>query len=179
MRRLTAPALGAGCGQMVAVRRDAYLQVGGHAAIRRSMHDGLTLPRAFRSAGLMTGIFDASRFAACRMYADRASLIEGLLKNATEGMARPIALPVWTALLGFGQILPLLLLITAPGWPAATALALSLGTRLALAVRFGAPAWSALLHPLGIAALLALQWIALIRQCRGRPAIWRGRAYAP
>jgi hypothetical protein len=179
MRRLISSALGAGCGQMIVVRRQAYLRAGGHGAVRHSMHDGIMLPRAFRAAGIMTGIFDASRFASCRMYADRASLIEGLLKNATEGMARPLALPVWTGLLGLGQVLPVLILITAPSWPAALALALGLGTRLVLAARFGAPGWSALLHPLGVTALLALQWVALARQARGRPATWRGRAYAP
>ena len=98
-------ALAAACGQMIAVQRQAYLRAGGHAAVSRTMHDGIMLPRAFRAAGIMTGIFDASRFSSCRMYADRASLIEGLLKNATEGMAKPVVLPVWTVLLGFGQVL--------------------------------------------------------------------------
>jgi len=30
---------------------------------------------------------------------------------------------------------------------------------------------------LGIAALLVLQWVALVRGARGKPATWRGRAY--
>lgn len=179
MRRSTSPALGAGCGQMIAVQREAYQRAGGHAAVSRTMHDGIMLPRAFRAAGIMTGIFDASRFSSCRMYADRASLIEGLLKNATEGMAKPVALPVWTVLLGVGQVLPLMLLVLMPSWAALAALGLGVGTRLALAVRFRAPVWSALLHPLGVTALLAVQWVALVRQWRGRPATWRGRAYAP
>ena len=34
--------------------RDQFLDIaGGHAAIRASLHDGLTLPRAFRRAGAM------------------------------------------------------------------------------------------------------------------------------
>jgi hypothetical protein len=35
-----------------------------------------------------------------------------------------------------------------------------------------------LLHPLGIALLLALQWSALLAALRGRPAVWRDRAYS-
>lgn len=177
MRRSSSPALGAGCGQMIAVQRGAYVRAGGHAAVPATMHDGLMLPRAFRRAGIMTGIFDASSFASCRMYGSGGALLEGLLKNATEGMAKPIALPVWTVLLGGGQVLPVLLVFLAPGWPAGIALLLGIGTRLILAVRFGSPVWSAFLHPFGVAALLAVQWTALIRQWRGRPMTWRGRAY--
>lgn len=90
-----------------------------------------------------------------------------------------IALPVWTVLLGFGQVLPLPLAIVAPGRVSAAALALSIAPRLILAWRFGQPVWSALAHPVGIATLLAAQWRALIRAALGRPAVWRGRAYAP
>lgn len=53
MRRRIDPGLGAGCGQLFIARRAAYVAAGGHAAIRASLHDGLTLPRAFRRAGHM------------------------------------------------------------------------------------------------------------------------------
>ncbi len=68
MRRTTEPASSAGCGQFFVTHRDAYSQAGGHAAIRSSLHDGLTLPRAFRSHGLRTDVFDASDIAQVRMY---------------------------------------------------------------------------------------------------------------
>jgi hypothetical protein len=177
MRRQASPALGAGCGQLFIARRDAYDRAGGHAAIRASLHDGITLPRAFRRAGIMTDLFDAAPFARCRMYQSTGQVWEGLTKNATEGMAKPVALPVWTAILGGGQVLPLALMIASPSLPAAAALAAGIGLRLALAWRFRAPVLSAALHPLGVLALLVVQWAALIRAARGRPATWRGRAY--
>ena len=175
--RSASPGFGAGCGQLFIARRAAYEVAGGHAAIRASLHDGLTLPRAFRRAGFMTGLFDASRFATCRMYADSAQVWEGLTKNATEGMAKPATLPVWTTILAGGAVLPIILLMVAPSWQAALACILSLATRLILAWRFQQPVVSALLHPVGVAALLALQWAALLRAASGRPATWRGRAY--
>ena len=175
--RSPSPGLGAGCGQLFVARRAAYVAAGGHAAIRASLHDGLLLPRAFRRAGFMTGLFDASRFATCRMYTNSAQVWEGLTKNATEGMAKPAALPIWTAILAGGAVLPPVLLVVAPSWPAAMACLLSLTTRLVLAWRFRQPVVSALLHPLGVAGLLALQWAALLRAASGRPATWRGRAY--
>ena len=177
MLRSGSPGLGAGCGQLFVARRDAYVQAGGHAAIRASLHDGLMLPRAFRRAGLMTGLFDATPFATCRMYTDAAQVWEGLCKNATEGMAKPAALPVWTGILFGGQVLPALLMLVSPSAPAALALAASYGLRLLLAARFRQPWLAALLHPLGMLAVLVVQWSALARALRGRPATWRGRAY--
>ena len=171
------PGLGAGCGQLFIARRTAYQEAGGHAAICASLHDGLTLPRAFRKAGHLTLLFDATGFATCRMYCNAAQVWEGLCKNATEGMAKWRALPFWTLVLGLGQVLPAILLVTAPSWPAALALAAALGTRLILAVRFRQPILSALLHPLGITALLIIQWFSLLRAASGGKATWRGRAY--
>jgi hypothetical protein len=51
--------------------------------------------------------------------------------------------------------------------------------RLAAIRRFRQPLDGALLHPLAIAVFLLLQWIALARRLLGRPAAWKGRAYAP
>lgn len=167
----------AGCGQLFIARSDAYRQVGGHAAIRASMHDGLKLPRAFRSAGFATGLFDATGLAQCRMYTRFSEVWEGLGKNATEGMATKGALPVWTLLLGGGHVLPFLLAIFHPGIVPILACALSLGLRAMLASRFRQDIRSVLLSPFGVAFMLVLQWNALIRAARGRPATWRGRAY--
>ena len=177
MQRSPSPGLGAGCGQLFIARRAAYEAAGGHAAIRRSLHDGITLPRAFRRAGIMTGLFDATTFATCRMYASAAEVWSGLGKNATEGMARPLPLLVWTVLLAGGHVLPLILVLAAPSTAAVAAFILSVGLRFILAARFRQPEASALLHPFGILALLVVQWSALVRALRGRPAIWRGRAY--
>jgi hypothetical protein len=174
MRRDLSPGLGAGCGQLIIARGEAYRRAGGHAAIRASLHDGIMLPRAFRRAGIMTGLFDASRFATCRMYSSAAEVWSGLSKNATEGIAKPLALPIWTVLLG-SQVLPLLLLQT--GMVAGLALLLPIGFRLVLAARFRQPVLSAVLHPLGLAGFLLLQWVALLRAASGRKTSWRGRAY--
>ncbi|MBB3262698.1 hypothetical protein FHW79_000285 [Azospirillum sp. OGB3] len=179
------PGFAAACGQLIAVRRDAYQTAGGHAAIATSLHDGVTLPRAFRRAGQGTDLFDATGLARCRMYRGWREVWSGFSKNATEGMATPVALPVWTLLLFGGHVLPWLLL----GWAAldplpegaaalaALAVATGLSFRLLLAIRFRQSLVGALLHPVGILILLAIQWSALLRARRGRPAEWRGRAY--
>jgi hypothetical protein len=174
MARDPSPAFGAGCGQLFMARRAAYRAAGGHAAIRASLHDGITLPRAFRRAGIMTGLFDATGFARCRMYQDTAGVWEGLTKNATEGMAKPASLPVWTVILAGGHVLPFLLL---PGGLAWAACGCAWGLRAVLAWRFRQSWASVVLHPVGVAALLVLQWVALLRAAWGVKATWRGRAY--
>jgi cellulose synthase/poly-beta-1,6-N-acetylglucosamine synthase-like glycosyltransferase len=184
-RQTRHPAFGAGCGQLMAVRRDAYQRAGGHAAISSSRHDGLMLPRAFRRAGCEADLFDATDLARCRMYRGGREVWQGFAKNATEAMAKPLALPVWTLLLGGGHVLPFFVLLPAlavGSWAAVAASAVAgacvYGTRIVLALRFRQSWLGALLHPLGIALLLALQWSALVAELRGRPAIWRGRAYS-
>jgi hypothetical protein len=122
-------------------------------------------------------LFDATDMASVRMYSDAGALWEGLTKNATVGMATPRALPVWTIILFGGQILPLVLLLTRPDLTSAAAVAACFGLRLLLAWRLRQPVISALLHPVGIAGLLIVQWAALIRSARGIPATWRGRSY--
>jgi glycosyltransferase involved in cell wall biosynthesis len=62
MRRSRRPGLAAGCGQLVVVRRTAYMAAGGHGAIPRTLHDGLKLPRRFREMGLATDLFGVARF---------------------------------------------------------------------------------------------------------------------
>lgn len=185
MRRSTDPRFSAACGQLIAVRREAYLKVGGHAAIAASLHDGVTLPRAFRRAGQGTDLFDATGLARCRMYRGWHEVWSGFSKNATEGMATPAALPVWTLLLSGGHVLPWLLLGAAAFHPLPLAAVVLSGLaavtgvifRLMLAVRFRQSVVGALLHPVGVLIMLAIQWSALLRARHGKPSEWRGRAY--
>ena len=103
-------------------------------------------------------------------------------------------------LLALGQIVPF---ATAAGYAAVCAGVLALGARfdrplLAAAIgaavlltlmasylprllavgRFRQPLASALLHPVGVALLLAVQWYALGREVLGRPVAWRARSYS-
>lgn len=183
MRWTRRPAFAAGCGQLFIARRTAYEETGGHQAIKASRHDGLELPRAFRKVGLKTELFDATDLASCRMYSNAIEVWIGFAKNATEGMASPTAILPWTLLLLGGQVLPPVLLLAA--WLtnagsstvalAATATAMAFVTRLVLAWKFEQSLLGALLHPVGIVIVIAVQWFALVRESLGRPLAWKGR----
>jgi len=185
MRRFRWSAFGAGCGQWFLTTRAAYEQVGGHAAVKSSLHDGLTLPRAYRRAGFMTDICDASDLATCRMYRSSREVWLGLAKNAREGLAATRQVGFWTFVLFCGQVMPLALMVI--GWDVPFVLALALCTffgswlfrglvrALVLGKSSQQPMLWVHLHPVAILLLLAIQWYAVALAVVGKPIRWKGR----
>jgi hypothetical protein len=183
MRLSRRPAFAAGCGQLFMTRKAAYERAGGHSAIRASRHDGIALPRSYRRNGLKTDLFDATDVASCRMYRGAGELWEGFAKNADEGMASPASILPWTVLLIGGQIFPAILLIVAilggAAPPVVTLAALGallpIAARLVYSVRFRQSLTGALLHPLGILLVVAIQWYSLLLRISGHAPTWKGR----
>lgn len=184
-RKTKNPGYAAGCGQFLMVERHAYFSSGGHSEIRASMHDGIKLPRVLRQHGFHTDLADLTSLASCRMYTNARQVWNGLAKNATEGMASPTAIVPATFFLAFGQVVPFLLLRLAVrqqlsrAETAVTILAVIAAwlPRVLALRRFRQPFLSALLHPLGIFGLLAIQWYALLRTAAGARVTWKSRAY--
>ncbi len=178
---------GVGCGQWFLTTRTAYDGVGGHGAVRSSLHDGLTLPRAYRRAGFHTDIADATDLATCRMYRSARDVWFGLVKNAREGMAATTQIGFWTLILFCGQILPFLIvaITSLESTPRAcgtesiglAACVLAIGIRICVAGRFRQSWLGALLHPIGVLILLGIQWFAAYRAAVGRPVGWKGRGH--
>lgn len=165
----------AGCGQMMMFERGAYEAAGGHAALRTTLHDGLNFPRLMRAAGHRTEMVEGAPLATCRMYRGFRESWRGFLKNAREGMATPIGLPVWTVVLAGAHLWPFFLL---PAFQAVLALALVFALRAAITRRVGEPYWTVALHPAAVIVALAIQWTALTRFLLGRKEGWKGRSYA-
>lgn len=177
MRASHHPAYATGCGQLIMVDAKAYRESGGHAAIRNRLHDGLALPKAFREAGFRTDLFDATTFASCRMYRSALETWRGLSRNAHEGLGAPARILPATLLLSGGQVLPFVLLLSEKALWLLPAVACIYLTRMIAARRFHQPLDAALLHPLAIVVLLAMQWCAFLRSLRGSSTNWKGRAY--
>ncbi len=182
------PSLAAGCGQLFITTRSAYYAAGGHAVIKSSLHDGIMLPRAFRKAGLRTDIFDASDIASCRMYETNRDVLQGITKNATEGIGAPKTIVPFTILLGGGVVAPTLLLaymftgisqssITMTG--TLSGLTLSYFPRIMTLSRFRQSTGSVFFHPLAVGMFLAVQWFALGRRILGIKTSWKGRSLKP
>ena len=187
MRWSRSEAFAAGCGQLMVARADAYHRAGGHEAIRTSFHDGVKLPRAFRRAGLVTDLFDATSIARCRMYHDAREVVLGLAKNAHEGMGGTVGIWVWSVLLLGGHVLPLILVllglatdaVDTTWWRlAAVATVVGVATRLVLALRFGQSWLGAIAHPVGVALLVTIQWYAHFRRRSATQVVWKDRVQA-
>ncbi|MFN3193233.1 MAG: glycosyltransferase [Aureliella sp.] len=190
MRKSNKASFGAGCGQLFIADKADYLACGGHSAIKNSRHDGLKLPRAFREAGKSTDLFDASDIASVRMYEGFKETVNGLLKNATEGIANSQLIFVFSILLIGGSVAPALGFAHALywGWPdqntpmllatilfGATTL-ISFLPAFALSKHLGRPVWTTLLHPFSVTAFVLIQWLAFAREKFGLRAIaWKGR----
>jgi len=191
-RRTRLVGFAAGCGQLFVTSRQPYEAVGGHAAVKASLHDGIKLPRAYRRIGLPTDLCDGSEVATCRMYRTGGQTWSGLAKNAREGLAANGPIVPMSVLLFCGQVLPFVLLpILIVRWselgftqevgaslPMLLAAVLGAwGVRHLQASQFGLSRLGAWLHPAGVFLLLTIQWYAVARSILGIPPGWKGRTY--
>lgn len=177
MRLSRNPSLGAACGQLMLAEREAYRLCGGHAAIRSTIHDGLQLSRLFRRKGFITDLLPGERLASCRMYETFSEAWRGFAKNAHEGMATPVALPIWTILLLGAHVLPFVFLALSPTLLVLGAALVSLGTRAFVTLATRENPVTIPLHPLAVLVSLAIQWSVLLGIGGARRAAWKGRLY--
>lgn len=188
MRGSVHPAYAAGCGQLFMTKLQDYQKAGTHECIKGSRHDGVKLPRAYRQAGLGSDVVDGSQLASCRMYRSGTEVFRGLLKNATEGIANPRLIGLFTVLLIGAGLAPFGLL-------AIVGLDNSFGTksqsvglafagflclmsyipRTVAASRLQQSKLGALFHPVAILVFVILQWTAFALSVLGRQVAWRGR----
>lgn len=157
-------------GQLLFVDRAAYARFGGHAheRVRSAVVEDQALCTAAKASGLRVLFADGFLLARCRMYASAREVRLGFAKNLYLGVGgTPLRLAGALAVVLAMLALPL---VTLPG-----ALSL-LALRLLLAARFRQPVVSALLHPVGMLALVAIALESAVRAHAGRIE-WRGRLY--
>jgi len=186
MRSTGDPSACAGCGQFIMMTGAAWRAIGGHAACRGSMHDGIKLPRAARAAGLRTDLFDGTDLAWVRMYEGLVGVWRGFAKNAYEGLGSFGLLVFMTLVHLVGHLLPWVVLAAWAGGAGVgvgagalclVAVCAQLWQRVVLAVRLRHSLLGALLHPVGVALMTAIQWHSWVLALRGGRR-WRGRALA-
>lgn len=74
-------ALAVGIGQVMLFRREAYEQIGGHAALGEEIVDDRALARNIIAAGRRWRAVHLSDLVSCRMYANAKAALEGFTKN--------------------------------------------------------------------------------------------------
>lgn len=190
-------------GQFIMIRREAYLQIGGHEARRGEVLEDVELAREVARHNLPAGVFIADRMLACRMYASGAEFRHGWTRifrescNNRAGRMRAFAwrlrltgvfLPL-TALLAvaFGAANLTELLAHAPPELRTLAIAcITLGgvglvtwwALLAIAYHMSRVGWFwSMSYPIGAWQVSNILLHAAREQARGEPITWGGRSY--
>jgi hypothetical protein len=177
------PWLVAATGACLLVRRETYRRVGGHAAIRHALDDGLALARLVkRSRGriLFCNLADAYQW---RLYRSPREAWSVLSKSVQLAKGRAV---LALALLGALFLLPPILLAwgLVAGWGEGAPIALAAGTIAGGLIgltgcRFvRLPTWLGLLLPLSVILLLVAVLRSLLWGWGRQGFEWKGRRYA-
>jgi len=188
------PRFVAGSGMVMMLSREAYAQIGGHAAAGQHIVDDMAMLRAAKAAGLQVSLVDLSQIASVRMYDTKAEVWQGFSKNLYAGLGRsPLLLGFVVTLYIFWYILPLLMIAALSvaafahlwdahltRWLAYSSLASALGILLKGQTdhRFGVPAKYSLCAPLSAALLIGIGLHSFWQDIRGHGHVWKGRRYS-
>jgi chlorobactene glucosyltransferase len=177
-------------GQFMLLRRTAYEDVGGHAAVCDAICEDVELALLMKRRRHRVLLMDGNALLSTRMYTGWSTLWPGFAKNLIQLLGGPlrtlIAAPVIVALAWTAVWLPLFdlaaVLQSVSGAPTALGLATLgsaavIGLHVGGAVHFRIPWWYGLLFPLGytvgaVMALDSLRW-----RFTGR-VHWKGRVYS-
>jgi chlorobactene glucosyltransferase len=173
-------------GQLLAFTRAAYLQVGGHAAVRRSVLDDVDLARRAKRLGLRVRLTDGVGTVRTRMYRGFAEVWRGFSKNAlalTGGSI--IGAALCAVMLALLYLLPPAILVAGviagrDGWawrylPALLILLMCIQAGIAVK-RSCEPLWHIALHPFGVLFFLLILANSVRWRVRGYQE-WKGRSY--
>jgi chlorobactene glucosyltransferase len=181
--RLRQPFLSAAVGQVMLFRRQAYQVIGGHAGVRSSIVDDLSLSRQVVASRLRWRVITAADLITCRMYRSGDEAIAGFAKNLFAAFGYRLLPFLFVYLwLGFLFWQPLLLV----GWmllggapsPGAAELFLCLGLALLMwlipYLELRAPVYLSFLYPLTILVIDVVALKSLLLGLCGR-LTWKGR----
>lgn len=179
----------AATGQFMLIRREAYEDVGGHAAVSRSIVEDVDLARLMKRRGHRVLMMNGMALLSTRMYTGWRTLWPGIAKNLVDMLGGP-AVTLLTVAVGVTLAWATLLLpaVDIAGCidgaqsaclaavPALLGSAAAIGLHVAGAAFFRIPMVYGLLFPLGytagaLIALDSLRW-RLIGRVR-----WKGRVY--
>ena len=178
--RVKHPRLSVANGQAMLVRRDAYVKLGGHAAVRDHIVEDVSLAIAAKTAGLRLALLDGHRWLACEMYDGGRAMAAGFAKSFHSAARRyPLQ---------WGALLTLLALIGFRPWgrvllaPSAVERALALvaivvvgATYAGLLARFRQGLVALVAWPPALWSLLGIAVSGGVSGLLGRELAWRGR----
>ncbi len=181
-RSQSGASLGLAHGACILAERETYRATGGHELVKDRLFEDTAFARSWRGHGENSQVVDGSGIVRVRMYEDFSGIWNGFTKNYFPAFKRTTSFFLFQAYMAITYlVLPVLALVAvslsgvAP-WIAAIAGAVFV-PRLLIALRFGHPLWSVLLHPVAVLLMLALGFNSWWASTRGDGVAWKGRVY--
>jgi hypothetical protein len=166
------PAAAVANGQFLAISRDAYTRIGGHASVADRIVEDLAVARLSRQQGLKLGLALGGELVQARMYHSYTSAVRGFGKSMREAHGNSDAVLMASAAWHLiAYTLPWFRWPESRAWRAAAVLGLV--ERLLVNAKTGRGSyWEAALVPVTAPAALPVYVLALRRS-----AEWKGRRY--
>ncbi|ADH99715.1 glycosyltransferase [Salisediminibacterium selenitireducens] len=176
------PMASAAHGAFMFFRKEAYLDAGGHEAVKQSLVEDVHITRAIKKAGWNSLLVNPTRLVTCHMYESNQEVWNGFSKNIYPGIGRnPILAlllvlfyagtfvsPVFFALHGlftglFVSFIPLLLTIS---------------IKISIDVMSRQKWWLGLFMPVSMLLLSALIFYSMYLGLAQKGFTWKGRTYS-
>jgi glycosyltransferase involved in cell wall biosynthesis len=161
-------------GQLLAITREAYDEIGGHASVRGEVLDDVALFQQLKLARRRGALADGTDVATCHMYDDWADLRDGYGKSLWSAFGSPAGAAGFVALTVLAYVVPPMAAllgsrIGAVGYAGAVA------GRAVVAQRVGGRVWpDSLAHPVSVLTFGYLVARSFVGRRRGTLA-WKAR----
>lgn len=172
-------------GQVLAITRKVYEDIGGFEAVRGDVVDDMAICRKVKARGYTVVFGDGHKIAHCRMYKSFDGVCEGFSKNIYEGLGNSLAaLSFVLALYSTTFVLPYIVLVGTwmgilPGHymnASMVGVTCNIILRALLCMRFAQPILGIILHPLAVSVLMLIALNSWRWSAKGSIR-WSGRTY--
>ena len=176
------PSMTAAIGQLMAIKRFAYLKYGGFNAIPQEIVDDMALAKHFKNHRASVRFIDAHHLASCRMYQNIHDIWNGFSKNIFVGIGGwlPLfgvgVLYVTSFILPFGMILVFPWLNTSQISMVLIGISANIVLRIGIAIRYEQSIWYTLTQPFSIVLLCCIALNSAYQSTFGT-ITWKGRIY--
>jgi chlorobactene glucosyltransferase len=175
------PSLGLAHGACLLLKRETYHRLGGHRSVQNELFEDTRLARYWRRCGERSLCLDGQAVVHVRMYDSLGGIWHGFEKNFYPAFGRPLPFLSFMLLRFSLFLLPFLTLpfvwLSSNSSLLLTVCGIVLLSRTLLALRFGHPVLSILLHVPGELMLTAIAICSWLRFRFGPGVVWKGRAY--
>lgn len=177
----TWPAASAANGAFMLFRREAYEDIGGHAAVKDSLVEDVHIARQIKTRGWLAKLSNPTASVICLMYANNVEVWEGFSKNIFPGLGRnPVFVAVLTLFYAIFFVAPLpvalygllqgQLLLVAP-------LLLTWTIKFSIDIMTRHQWWLCFLMPVSMFILILLMNYSMYLVFFRRGFTWKGRHY--